>query len=105
MGELIDTLDLIDFSVSVDVACWSDLVSSQVVVSNEVLSWLVDIETVWQLLSSQKESKGITSIILVVNLSNLDSVVSEVVVNNIWEFVADCEETKNLTIVVKELLL
>ena len=82
-SELIDSLDHIDSAIGIDVALWSDLVSSHIVVSNELLSWLVHIESVWKLLSSQEKWEGVTSIVRVVDLTDLHSVIGQVVVNHI----------------------
>ena len=46
LGEGIDSLNHISDTVGDDIACGRDLVSSQVVVTNEALAWLVDIEAV-----------------------------------------------------------
>lgn len=105
LGEVINTLNHIEATVGMDVALWSNLIGGQVVITNEVLSWLVDIKTIWELLSSKKKGEGITSIVRVMNLTNFDGIVGEVVVNNKWKTFALAEESQNLAIVVKELLL
>lgn len=38
-------------------------------------------------------------------LSNLNCVVGQVVMNDVWKLFADCEETKNLLVVIQELFL
>ena len=105
LSVLINTLNNVDLAIGVNVADWGNLVSGQVVVSNEALAWLVHIETVWQLLSSQEEREGITSIVGMVHFTDLDGIISQVVVDNVWEIVTDGEEAEDLTVMVKELLL
>ena len=46
LGEGIDSLDHICDTVGDDIACGGDLISSQIIVTNEALAWLIDIETV-----------------------------------------------------------
>lgn len=82
-SEVVDSLDHIDSAIGIDVTLRGDLVSSHIVVSNELLSWLVHIESIWKLLSSQEKWEGVTSIVGVVDLTNLHSVIGQVVVNHI----------------------
>lgn len=82
-SELVNALDDIDPSIGIDVALRGDLISSDIVVSNELLSWLVHIESVWKLLSSEEEWEGIASVVGVVHLTDLHSVISQVVVHHI----------------------
>ena len=105
LGGLVDAFDLKNAAESIDVALWGDLVAGQVVVANEGLSWLVDIEAVWELLSAEEQGKGVAAIVRVVNLTDLDSVVGKVVVDNVWEVVATGEEAEDFPVVVEELLL
>ena len=102
---MVNSCDHIDLSISIDVAGWSNLISSKVVVSDEGLSWLVNIETVWEFLSSKEESKGITSIVWMVDLADLYGIVSQVVVDHIWKIIANSEETEHLAVMIQELLL
>lgn len=53
LSELVDAGDLVVSAERADAAAWVDFVTSQVVVANEVLTGLVNVETVRQLLSSQ----------------------------------------------------
>ena len=102
---VVNSCDYIDLSISIDVAGWSNLISSKVVVSDEGLSWLVNIETVWEFLSSEEESEGITSIVWMVDLADLYGIVSQVVVDHIWKIIANSEETEHLAVMIQELLL
>ena len=102
---MVNSCDHIDLSISIDVAGWSNLISSKVVVSDEGLSWLVNIETVWEFLSSEEEGEGITSIVWMVDLADLYGIVSQVVVDHIWEIIANSEETEHLAVMIQELLL
>ena len=49
LGRLIDTLDDEGAAIGVDVGLRSDLIASQVVVTDEVLAWLVHLVAVGQL--------------------------------------------------------
>ena len=102
---MVNSCDHIDLSISIDVAGWSNLISSKVVVSDEGLSWLVNIETVWEFLSSEEESEGITSIVWMVDLTDLYGIISQVVVDHIWKIIANSEETEHLAVMIQELLL
>lgn len=105
LGGLVDAFDFKDAAESIDVALWGDLVAGEVVVADEGLSWLVDIEAVWELLSAEEQGKRIAAIVRVVNLTDLDSVVGKVVVDNVWEVIASGEEAEDFPVVVEELLL
>lgn len=105
LGVLVDTVDAEDAAKGVNGTTGHDLVAGQVVVANEVLTGLVYGVVVRQLLSSQKEREGVTAVVGVMDLSDLDSVVSKVVVDDEGQVFTSGVETENLTIVVQELLL
>jgi len=105
LGGSVDAFDFKDAAESIDVAFWGDFVTGEVVVANEGLSWLVNIEAVWKLLSAEEQGKGVAAIVRVVNLADLDSVVGQVVVDNVWEVLATGEEAEDTSVVVEELLL
>ena len=105
LGEGIDTGDDVDLAVGGDVRLRGDLVTGQVVVANEGLTWLVDIETVGQLLSAEEDSEGVSSVVGEVAVTDLEGIVSEVVVDSVGEVITGGEETEDLAIVIKELLL
>ena len=102
---LVDSLNFEDAAKCVDVTVWGDLIAGQVVVTNESLSWLVYIEAVWEFLSAEEESEGVTTVVGVMNFTNFNSVISQVVVDNVWKVLAASEETEDSAIVVKELFL
>ena len=105
LREGIHTVDDIDAAIGVDVRCWGDLVAGEVVIADEVLAWLVNIETVWELLSSKQHGKGVSTVVGVMALANLKRVVCQVVVHDVGQVVAGGEETKNTAVIVQELLL
>jgi len=105
LSEFIDASDLVDSAEGVDDTSWVDLIAGEVVITNEVLAWLVHIESVWKFLSSQKEGEGVTSIIWAVGLSDFDGIIGQVVVEDVWQVLADSEESEHLSILVQELLL
>ena len=105
LRELINSSNLVASTKRVNLTAWVNLITSQVVVANELLSWLVYIPIVWQFLSSQQKGERITAIVGAMGLSDLNSVISQVVVDNVWEILANSEEPKDLIVVVQELLL
>ena len=105
LGEGIDTVYHVNAAVGVDVGGWRDLVARQVVIADEVLAWLVNIEAVGELLSSQQHGKRISTVVGVMALTNLERVVRQVVVHDVGQFVAAGEEAKYAAVVVQELLL
>lgn len=105
LGEGVDSLDLVNFTVGEDVSCGRDFVASQVVVANEVLAWLVHVHSVRQLLAAEKHGETITAIVGLVAFANLKRVVGEVVVHDVRQIVAYGEEAEHLTVMVQELLL
>ena len=69
------------------------------------MAWLVNIEAVGELLSSQQHGKRISTVVGVVALTNLERVVRQVVVHDVGQVVAAGEEAKYAAVVVQELLL
>jgi hypothetical protein len=53
LGEFVDTLNLEASAISNQVSLEINLVACQISVTNELLSWLIHIESLWQLLSSK----------------------------------------------------
>jgi hypothetical protein len=105
LGELVDSLDDEDSAVGNEVSFEIDLIARQVPVSNELLSGLIHIESLWQFLSSEIHREGVSSVIWEMNFPDLDGVVSKEVVPDELEVLADSEESQDLSIVVQELLL
>lgn len=105
LSELVDAGDLIVSAERADAASWVDFVTSQVVVTDEVLTGLVNVKTVRQLLSSQEKREGVATVIRAVRLSDFDCVIGQVVVNDVRELLAVGEETQHLAVMVEELLL
>ena len=103
--EWVDTVDNVDATVGIDVGGWGDLVAGQVVVADESLAGLVDVVAVWESRSTEEDSEGVSTIVGVVALTDFEGVVSQVVVDGVWEFVAGGKEAENLAVFVQELLL
>jgi hypothetical protein len=76
--------------------------------ANEVfsvgLSWLVQGELLWKFLSSEHHGKWISARVGVVDLFDLDGIISQVVVHNVGH-VTEYEEFEHFAVVLKELLL
>ena len=105
LSELIDASNYIDAAVSVDIGCRCDFVCCQVVVTDEALSWLVSVVAIWELLTTEQEGKGISAIVRIVALTNLKSVISQVIVDSVGEIITLGEEAEHLAVFVQELLL
>lgn len=105
LSKFIDTENTEDATESIQIAIGLDLITGHIVVANESLTWLVHIKFLWQFLSSQVEREGITTIVRVMVLTDLDGVISQVVVDNKLEAFGLAVESKHLSIIVKELLL
>ena len=105
LSELIDASYHIDAAVSVDIGCRCDFVCCQVVVTNEALAWLVSVVAIWELLTTEQEGKSISAIVRIVALTNLKSVISQVVVDSVGEIITRGEEAEHLAVFVQELLL
>lgn len=103
--ERVDTVDNVDATVGIDVGGWGDLVAGQVVVADESLAGLVDVVAVWESRSTEEDSEGVSTVVRVVALTDFEGVVSQVVVDGVWEVLAGGKEAENLTIFVQELLL
>lgn len=87
LSESVNALNYKDLTIGVDIATWCNLIAGQVVVACEVLTWLVDIKTIWKFLSAEKQSKGITTIVGVVDFTDLNCVIGQVVVHYVWQIV------------------
>jgi hypothetical protein len=105
LSELVDSGDLEDAAVSVDVGVRSDLVTGEVVVTDEVLAWLVHVKSVGQLLSTEEKSEGVSSVVGVMALTDLECVVSQIVVHHVGKVLVVDEEAEDLAVVIQELLL
>ena len=105
LGEGIDAVDHVDAAVGVDVRGGCDLIAGQVIVTNEVLAWLVHIKAVWQLLAAKEYGEGVTTVVRVVALTDFKCIIGQVVVHYVWQVVAGGEEAENAAIVVQELFL
>ena len=105
LGEGIDSLNYISYTVCDDIACGRDLVSGQVIVTNEALAWLVDIEAVGELLTTEEKSKSISAVIGAVALTDFKCIISEIIVNHVIQVICCGEEAQHAAIIVEELLL
>jgi hypothetical protein len=76
LGELVDSIDIKGSSVGNQWSFHADLIACQVSITNELLSWLVDLESFWQLLSSEIHSEGVSTIVSIMDFSYFDGVIS-----------------------------
>lgn len=105
LGGGVHTQNLVVATVSGDAVLGVDFVASQVVVADEVKAGLVHHSLGGQTMSLQNHGESITTIVRVVNLTDLDSVVSQEIVHNVGKVLALAEEAKNLAVFVQELFL
>ena len=101
----IDTADSEHSAVSGQRVAEFDLVASEVSVTNERLTGLVDIEGLGQLLSPEVDRERISAVVGEVHLSDLNRVVSKEVMPDELKVFTSREESENLAVKVEELLL
>jgi len=105
LREAVHATDLEGSSIGHKVLAVLDLVASQVPVTNEVLAWLVHTEGLRQFLSSQVDREGVSAVVGEVDLPDLDGVISQEVVPDVLQVLAQHEESQHFSVVVEELLL
>ena len=105
LSEFVYSLDLKASAVSDQVSLVVDLVAGQVSVTNELLSWLIYCEGLGKFLSSQVDGERISAVIWEMNFSDLNSIVGKEVVPHELKVFAHGEESKDLSVIVQELLL
>lgn len=105
LSEFINTFDFENSSVSGQSSSMLDLIAGQVTITNELLSWLVHIERLWQSLPSKVNREGVPTIIREMHLTNFDSVISQEIVPLELEVTTVSVESENFSIVVEELFL
>lgn len=81
LGVRVNSIDSHDVSKHVDRATREDLVTSKVVISDESLARLLNLAGVGKLLSAKEACKRIITVVLVVSLTDLNSIISQVVVD------------------------
>jgi len=105
LGVLIDAVNLHGEAEDVNVTTREDFIAGQVVISNEGLSRLLNLTGVGQLLSSEEAGERVKSVILVMGFTDLNSVVSQIVVDDKRSVLVGAVESEDLSVVVQELLL
>ena len=105
LSVLVHSINLHDVAEGVDAASGVDLVTGKVVISDEGLAGLLNLAGVGKLLSAEEAGERIETIILVVSLTDLNGIVSQVIVDDERTVVGVAVETEHLSVVVQELLL
>ena len=82
-----------------------NFITSKISITNELLSWLINTECFWQLLSSQVDGEGITAVIWEVTFTDLDGIIGKEVLPDKLEVVTSGEESQDFPVVVQELFL
>jgi len=82
-----------------------DFIAGQVVVADKIQTWLFDLSLSRQALTVEHLGESVTTIIRVVNFTNLNSVIGQEVVHDKRQVIARAEEAKDLAILIKELFL
>lgn len=98
-------MDVEKATKSIDWLVGVDLIAGQVVVTDEAEAGLVNIGSEGELLSSKELREGVTTVVRVMDLADLDSVISQVVLHDKRKIFRLAEEAEHFTIVIKELLL
>ena len=98
-------MDVEKATKSIDRLVWVDLIAGQVVVTDEAEARLVNIGSEGELLSSKELWEGVTTVVWVMDLTDLNSVISQVVLYDKRKIFRLAEEAEHFTIVIKELLL
>jgi len=101
----INTSDMEDSTISIQLFAWVDLITCKIAITNELLTGLVHVKGFWKSLSSQIDWEWVSSIVREVNFSNLDGIISQEIVPLELEVTTWCEESKHFSVVIKELLL
>jgi hypothetical protein len=81
LSEFTDSIDVHNVTKDVNGLVLVDFITGQVVVSDESLSRLLNLTVFGELSSSQEASEVVVSIVLVVDFSDLNSVVSQEVLD------------------------
>lgn len=105
LGELVDSLDSEDSAVGDEVPVELDLIAGEISVTDELLTWLIHSEGLWQLLSPEVDGEGIPTVVGVMNFSDLNGIVSKEVVPDELEVLAGHKESQNLSVIIQELFL
>jgi hypothetical protein len=105
LSVLINSIDLHGEAEDVDATTGEDLITGQVVISDEGLTRLLHLTGVGQFLSSEEAGKRVKSIILVMGLTDLNGIVSQVVVDHKRSVLVGTVESEDLSVVIQELLL
>ena len=105
LREFVDTSDLHNSSISDQWFAEFDLIASEVAITDELLARLIHVERLWQSLSSKVHGEGVPTVVGEVDLSDLDGIVGQEVMPLELEVSALRVESKNFSIVVKELFL
>lgn len=84
---------------------WENLIIGQIVVTQESKTWLAHAEAIGDLPSLKKKCKVVSAIIGMVDFSDFASIISQVVVNDVRNFIIASIESEDFAIVVEELLL
>lgn len=82
-----------------------DFIAGQVVVTYEAETRLVNIRSEGQLLSPQHLRESVATIVRVVDLTDLNGIISQVILNDKGQVFRLTEESEHLAVMIEELLL
>jgi len=100
LSEFVNTLNVHDVSENIDGFFLVDFIASQVVVTDEGLTRLLDFTVFGELSSSQEASEVVVSIVLVVNFSDFQSVVSQEILDREGTTFTVAPETEYFAVIV-----
>lgn len=100
LSVFIDSSDVHNVTKDINRFVLEDFVAGQVVVSDESLSGLLDLTVFWEFSSSQEAGKVVVSIVLVVDFSDLKSVVSQEILDRKWAAFTVTPEAEDFAVIV-----
>jgi len=103
--EGVNTHNIVHPSVGIDAGCGRNFIACQVVITDEALARLVHVDTVGQLLATEVDGESIPTVVSLVALTDLESIVTQVVVHDERKIFTLGEEAQDLAVMVQELLL
>ena len=83
LSKLVYSVDSEHSSEGIDDAAWLNFIACQVIISNEVLTWLIYCKTLGQFLPSKEKREWVSSVVGMMHFSYLHSVICQIVVNDI----------------------
>jgi hypothetical protein len=104
LSEFIDASYLEVATEGINSLIRENLVVSKIIVSHEPKARLTNTEAIRDLPSLKKKSEVVSTVVGVMHFSDLTGIISQVIVNNVGNFIIASVESKDFAVVVEELL-